>query len=187
MAEKRCFGEKLLNLIGFFFERSRLPPSPTLSEHVSAKQLTKGKWRTKTGSQGWLTSLRSMVADTLSRARRNRGSISSATPIRESDQLHLYNIILRKREQHQTQIVYNFQHVNVSPHTDKKEKKIYLMYKEIQMGSGANLRKGFLSICGNAQIFNHIWGGPLVIYDFAPDPNWISLYMRKVFSFLSVH
>ncbi len=46
----------------------------------------------------------------------------------------------------------------------KKEKKVFLKYKEIQMGSGAKsyMRKGFL--IGNAQIFN------LKIYDFAPDP-----------------
>ncbi len=33
-----------------------------------------------------------------------------------------------------------------SLHTDKKENKIFLIYKEIQMGSGAKsyLRKGFL-------------------------------------------
>ncbi len=32
------------------------------------------------------------------------------------------------------------------PNTDKKEKKIFLKYKEIQMGSGAKsyMRKGFL-------------------------------------------
>jgi hypothetical protein len=32
------------------------------------------------------------------------------------------------------------------PHTDKKEKKIFLIYKEIQKGLGAKLymRKGFL-------------------------------------------
>ena len=31
-------------------------------------------------------------------------------------------------------------------------------------------------------------GRPLVIYDFAPDPFWISLYMRKIlFYFLSVY
>jgi hypothetical protein len=31
-------------------------------------------------------------------------------------------------------------------HTDKKENKIFLIYKEIQMGSGAksNMREGFL-------------------------------------------
>ncbi len=35
---------------------------------------------------------------------------------------------------------------SLSLHTDKKENKIFLIYKEIQMGSGAKsyLRKGFL-------------------------------------------
>ena len=109
--------------------------------------------------------------------------ISSATAIRESDQL-----------QHQTkedwatssQMVCNFQHVH---HSDKKENTIFLIYKEIQMVLGAKLymRKGFLSTymrkCTNIYMRR-----PLVIYDFAPDLIWISLYMRKiVFSFLSVH
>jgi hypothetical protein len=40
--------------------------------------------------------------------------------------------------------------------TDKKENKIFLIYKEIQMGSVAKsyMRKRFLR--GNAQIFSHI-------------------------------
>jgi hypothetical protein len=43
--------------------------------------------------------------------------------------------------------------------TDKKENKIFLIYKEIQMGSDANsyMRKGFqIYVRGNAQIFSHI-------------------------------
>jgi hypothetical protein len=43
-------------------------------------------------------------------------------------------------------------------HTDKKENEIFLIYKEIQMGSGAKsyMRKDFLIY---EQMFNHIWGG----------------------------
>ncbi len=61
--------------------------------------------------------------------------------------------------------------------TDKRENKIFLIYKEIQtssyMGkylpSSSNIRK------------------PFFIYDFATAPLWFSLYMRKIkFSFLSV-
>jgi hypothetical protein len=51
-------------------------------------------------------------------------------------------------------------------YTDKKENKISLIYKEIQLG------------CAN---FSSYMRRPLVIYDFAADP---SLYMRKIlFSF----
>ncbi len=49
---------------------------------------------------------------------------------------------------------------------------------------------GLPNTWGNAQIFNHKWGGrwSIVIYDFAIDPFWISFYMRKMwFSFLSVY
>jgi hypothetical protein len=37
-------------------------------------------------------------------------------------------------------------HSNQGPHTDKKEKKIFLIYKEIQSGAAAKsyMRKGFL-------------------------------------------
>jgi hypothetical protein len=40
--------------------------------------------------------------------------------------------------------------------TDKKENKIFLKYKEIQMGSGA---KGFLIYEEMHKYFHHIWGG----------------------------
>jgi hypothetical protein len=61
-------------------------------------------------------------------------------------------------------------------HTDKKENKIFLIYKEIQIGSGAksSMRKGFLKLyeymkkCAN---FSPYMRRPLVIYDFAPDPS----------------
>jgi hypothetical protein len=50
-------------------------------------------------------------------------------------------------------------------YTDKKENKIFLMYKEIQMGWGAKsyMRKGFLIYGKCTNIFT--------IYDFAPDPS----------------
>ncbi len=51
----------------------------------------------------------------------------------------------------------------VNSYTDEKENKIFLIYKEIQMGSGAKsyMRKGcpLANIWENAQIFHHIWGG----------------------------
>jgi hypothetical protein len=52
--------------------------------------------------------------------------------------------------------------------TVKKEKKIFIIYKEIQKGTGANsyMRKGFLIY---EKIFSHI-RKPLVINDFALDP-----------------
>jgi hypothetical protein len=59
-------------------------------------------------------------------------------------------------------------------HTDKKENKIFLIYKEIQIGSSAKsfMRKGFLILyrkkCAN---FSPYMRRPLVIYVFAPDPS----------------
>jgi hypothetical protein len=43
-------------------------------------------------------------------------------------------------------------------HTDKKEKKIFLIYKGIQMGSGAKsyMRKGFLIYEEMHKCFHHI-------------------------------
>ncbi len=55
--------------------------------------------------------------------------------------------------------------------TDKKEKKIFLICKEIQMGSVTCIRKGLL-------IYED-WN-LLVISDFATAPVWISLYMIKI-------
>jgi hypothetical protein len=51
----------------------------------------------------------------------------------------------------------------------KKEKK-FLIYKEIQMGSGAKsyMRKGFLIYEEMRKYL--VMRRPLVIYDFAPDP-----------------
>jgi hypothetical protein len=71
--------------------------------------------------------------------------------------------------------------------TDKKEKKIFLIYKEIQKGAFAKsyMTNGLL-IYG--EIFAHfLIYKPFLINDFATAPLWISLYMRKIwFSFLSV-
>ncbi len=64
------------------------------------------------------------------------------------------------------------------PYTDKKEKEIFLIYKDIQMGSVAKsyMRKGFLIY---AQIFNHIWGGrcnrSLLIFFFISVPTHVSV------------
>ncbi len=46
-------------------------------------------------------------------------------------------------------------------YTDKKEYKIFLIYKEIQMGSGAKsyMRKGFLIYEEMHKYFHHIGGG----------------------------
>ncbi len=57
-------------------------------------------------------------------------------------------------------------------YTDKKENKIFLIYKEIQMGSGAKsyIRKSFL-IYEEKRKFSPYMRRPLVIYDFAPDPS----------------
>jgi hypothetical protein len=43
-----------------------------------------------------------------------------------------------------------------SRHTDKKENEIFIIFKEIKMGSGYG--KKLPNIRGNAQIFNHIGG-----------------------------
>jgi hypothetical protein len=58
--------------------------------------------------------------------------------------------------------------------SDKKENKIFLIYKEIQMGSVAKsyMSKGFL-------IYEEM-RKYLTIFDFATDPSLISIYMRKI-------
>jgi hypothetical protein len=65
----------------------------------------------------------------------------------------------------QVSITYSMFMIFTNINTDKKENKIFLIYKEIQMGSGAKLymRKGFLM--GK---FSPYMRRPLVIYDFAP-------------------
>ncbi len=57
-------------------------------------------------------------------------------------------------------------------YTDKKENKIFPIYREFQIGSGAKwyMRKGFL-IYEKSQIFLPYMRTSLVIYDFAPDPS----------------
>jgi hypothetical protein len=56
-------------------------------------------------------------------------------------------------------------------HTDKKEKKIFLIYKEIQSGAVAtsHMRKGFLIYEEVRKYFPYM-RRPLVIYDFATAP-----------------
>jgi hypothetical protein len=65
--------------------------------------------------------------------------------------------------------------------TDKKENKIFLIYKEIQSGAVAKsyMRKGFL-IYEEMRKYSSYMRRPLVIYDFATAPFRISLYMRKI-------
>ena len=61
----------------------------------------------------------------------------------------------------------------IEPHTDKKEKNIFFIYREIQSGAVAKsyMRKGFLvqymRKCGNISPYMR---RPLVIYDFANAP-----------------
>ncbi len=69
-------------------------------------------------------------------------------------------------------------------YTDKKENQIFLIYKEIQMLLVAkHMRKDFLM-----RKYLTIYEEALVIYDFATNPFWISLYVyEEIFiSFLSV-
>jgi hypothetical protein len=73
---------------------------------------------------------------------------------------------------------------SVSLYTDKKENKIFLIYKEIQMGAVAKsyMRKCFLiyeEMCKYLVIYCK--RRPAVIYDFATAPFWISLYMKNFF------
>ncbi len=76
-----------------------------------------------------------------------------------------------------------------APYTDKKENQTFLIYREIQSGAVAKsyMGKGFL-IYEEMRKYFPIYVEPLVIYDFATAPLWISLHMRKIwFSFLSVY
>ncbi len=54
-------------------------------------------------------------------------------------------------------------------YTDKKENTIFLIYKEMQMGSGAKsyMRKGFLTYEEMRKFFLYM-RRPLDIYDYAP-------------------
>jgi hypothetical protein len=49
-------------------------------------------------------------------------------------------------------------YIFATPYTDKKENKIFLIYREIQMGSGAksNIRKGFLIHEEMHKYFHHM-------------------------------
>ncbi len=49
--------------------------------------------------------------------------------------------------------------ITASGYTDKKENKIFLIYREIKMGSGAksNMRKGFLIYEEMHKYFHHIY------------------------------
>ncbi len=72
--------------------------------------------------------------------------------------------------------------------TDKKEDKIFLVYKEIQ----PDRVQSHIWLTASSYIVKYFRISsyirkPFLIYDFAHDPIWISLYMRKIlFSFLSV-
>ncbi len=75
--------------------------------------------------------------------------------------------------------------------TDKKVNQIFLIDKEIQKGSVAKLyMTNGLPIYGMVK-YLHISSyirKPCLIYDFATNPIWISLHLRKIsFSFLSVN
>ncbi len=57
-----------------------------------------------------------------------------------------------------------FQYIQVvqNLHTDKKEKKIFLIYKELRWERlQSHIWWGLHNIWGNAQIFSHILGGPV--------------------------
>jgi hypothetical protein len=62
--------------------------------------------------------------------------------------------------------------VNLVGYTDKKESKIFLIYKEIQSGAveKSYLRKGFL-IYEEMRKISPYMRRPLVIYDFATAPS----------------
>ncbi len=73
-------------------------------------------------------------------------------------------------------------------HTDKKENKIFLIYKDIQSGAVAKsyMRKGLLIQYEEMRKYFPIYE-EAVSHDFATAPFWISLYMRKIWlSFLSM-
>jgi hypothetical protein len=72
--------------------------------------------------------------------------------------------------------------VNDRLYTDKKENKIFLLYREIQSGAVAksNMRKGFLIYEEMRKYFSPYMRRPLIIYDFATAPLRIFLYMRKI-------
>jgi hypothetical protein len=76
------------------------------------------------------------------------------------------------------------------PYTDKNEKKIFLIYREIQSGAAAKsyLRNGFLIYEEMRKHFPiyEIMRRPLVIYDFATAPTAL-IYEENLIFFLSVY
>jgi hypothetical protein len=83
--------------------------------------------------------------------------------------------------------------VDLLVYTDQKENKIFLIYKEIQMGSGAKsyMRKGFLIYSEEMRKYFTIYEDAVIViydYDFAPDPSefpytggkyFLSVYILK--------
>ncbi len=69
-----------------------------------------------------------------------------------------------------------------NPYTDKKYIKIFLIYKEIQMDP----EQSYIWLTASSymvkylRISSYCIRKPFLIYDFAPDPIWISLYTRKI-------
>jgi hypothetical protein len=67
--------------------------------------------------------------------------------------------------------------------TDKKENKIFLIYKEIQKGAVAQsyMTNGLLIYMTKfLRISSYIIRKPILIDDFATAPIWLFLYMRKI-------
>ncbi len=63
-------------------------------------------------------------------------------------------------------------------HSDKKEKKIFLIYKEIQNGAVAKSYTRYVT--NGLLIYGTYIRKPFLISDFATAPLSISLYMRKI-------
>ncbi len=76
-------------------------------------------------------------------------------------------------------------------HTDKKENKIFLIYKEIQIGSGAksSMRKGFLILymkkCANCSTYMRIRGSRQSYMTLHPIPLNFRIYDEIFFIFFS--
>ncbi len=71
----------------------------------------------------------------------------------------------------------------LSSYTDKKENKIFLIYKEIQNGVVAKsyMTNGLLiQFMGKYLRISSYSRKPFLLYDCATDPLWISLYMRTI-------
>ncbi len=77
-----------------------------------------------------------------------------------------------------------------SDHTCKKENQIFLIYKEIRMEQFQSHIWVWLtasSYMGKYLRISSYIRKPFLTYDFATAPLWISLYVRKIWFFLSVH